>query len=438
MEEIEEEREEVLLGSAGGAPRVRVRATGECGQRAVQEELRLLAVLEVSGLSAVPAVLEIEDDGYTRESAPALQRRTGRHAADDGAAPTAERLALQRAREDLDALIDALHERGWVLGARPGAGLGVRADGSVVVRDLEGLRREEGLLVRQQDRLWIDSVLQDQERTLRRRMHRTGSGNAWGRAELAFSAPPAADEPPCDDAPTTERIPNSPSPETPLPAPRGSAKPRRTAPPSGAARSALRGLRAPVEEVLAHARLRRIAAMSAVAVLVLGGGTAAGAWWLVRDAEVSPAQGSTPPAAEPEQSAAAPVIEDPWELAAELAGARHAYVTGVSETPVAMPGSAALAEDRQTRQAYRGYQVRGGGPVVHDAELLEPPDGAGTAALRAVTSTAEHQLEDPHGRITDVAASEPIEVRLALRWDGTRWLIETAAQEGSEPQASGD
>src|SRR5699024_12007232 len=50
---------------------------------------------------------------------------------------------LARAREALDALIDALHERGWVLGAPPGGGLGARADGTVMVIDLRGLRREE-------------------------------------------------------------------------------------------------------------------------------------------------------------------------------------------------------------------------------------------------------------------------------------------------------
>src|SRR5699024_7510386 len=78
---------------------------------------------------------------------------------------------LARAREALDALIDALHERGWVLGAPPGGGLGARADGTVMVIDLRGLRREEGLGPRSADRRWVDSVLQDGDRTLRRRVH---------------------------------------------------------------------------------------------------------------------------------------------------------------------------------------------------------------------------------------------------------------------------
>ena len=124
-----EDREEILLG-AHANPRVAVRGRSLEGRCAVRDELQLLAALEVAGIGAAPAVLETEDGEYTRESAPPLTRRTGRRAAEDGSPPTAERLALSRAREDLDALLDELHQRGWVLGAPAGQGLGVRADGA--------------------------------------------------------------------------------------------------------------------------------------------------------------------------------------------------------------------------------------------------------------------------------------------------------------------
>jgi hypothetical protein len=163
---------------------VRVRWRGPEGQGAVTAEMQLLASLEVSGITAAPDVLGIEEDGYVRETAPELARRRGRRAAGAASPATGERLAQARAREDLEALVAALHERGWVLGAPRGRGLGVRADGRVVVLDLSGLRREEGLSARSADLHWIDSVLEDEERTLRRRIHALPGAGA-GQAPFA-------------------------------------------------------------------------------------------------------------------------------------------------------------------------------------------------------------------------------------------------------------
>ncbi|WP_341855451.1 hypothetical protein [Brachybacterium sp. GPGPB12] len=140
--------------------------------------MQLLAALEVAGISAAPDVIGMEEDGYIRETAPPLARRRGRRAADGGAPATGERVAQARAREDLEALVAALHERGWVLGAPRGRGLGVRADGGVLVLDLSGLRHEQSLAVRGADLHWIDSVLEDEERTLRRRVHALAGGGA--------------------------------------------------------------------------------------------------------------------------------------------------------------------------------------------------------------------------------------------------------------------
>src|SRR5699024_1872467 len=152
--------------------------------------------LEVAGLTAAPAVLGIEDDGYVREVAPPLAPRTGRRASRTGTPATAERAALGRARDDLDALVDALHERSWLLGARPGGGLGIRRDGSVILLDLDGLRPGEGLAERRADRRWVDSVLHDEQRTLRRRVHHAAPRTTGTpSAHLVPAAPSASARP---------------------------------------------------------------------------------------------------------------------------------------------------------------------------------------------------------------------------------------------------
>lgn len=434
-----EDREEILLG-AHANPRVAVRGRSLEGRCAVRDELQLLAALEVAGIGAAPAVLETEDGEYTRESAPPLTRRTGRRAAEDGSPPTAERLALSRAREDLDALLDELHQRGWVLGAPAGQGLGVRADGSVVVTDLQGLRREEGLAPRAEDRRWVDTVLQDQQRTLRRRIDTSappwapsapvdaGSGRKTAMsqemASAAASAEPSSARAAVAAAPASAAADDA-DPAAggamaqALPAPRRQLRRRRIEPAPRAASPRTRPLRTVLTDALHRPAMRRIAVLCAVTVLLLGGATALGVRWAAQ-----------PPAHTPEQQAvpapAAPEIEDPWQLVADLAGRRHAFVTGVSEVPVAAAGSSALEQDQQTRLAYTGHLVSGGGPVIHEVELLEGPTAQGTARLRAVTSTAEHEIEDPQGQVRTVPATQPAEVLLELSWDGQHWLIDSA------------
>ena len=433
-----EDREEILLG-AHANPRVAVRGRSLEGRCAVRDELQLLAALEVAGIGAAPAVLETEDGEYTRESAPPLTRRTGRRAAEDGSPPTAERLALSRAREDLDALLDELHQRGWVLGAPAGQGLGVRADGSVVVTDLQGLRREEGLAPRAEDRRWVDTVLQDQQRTLRRRIDTSappwapsapvdaGSGRKTAMSqEMASAVVPAE---PSSARAAVAAAPASAAADDAdpaaggamaqaLPAPRRQLR-RRIEPAPREAPPRTRPLRTVLTDALQQPAMRRIAVLCAVTVLLLGGATALGVRWAAQ-----------PPAHTPEQQAvqapAAPEIEDPWQLVADLAGSRHAFVTGVSEVPVAAAGSSALEQDQQTRLAYTGHLVSGGGPVIHEVELLEGPTAQGTARLRAVTSIAEHEIEDPQGQVHTVPATQPAEVLLELSWDGQHWLIDSA------------
>ena len=129
----------------------------------------------------------------------------------------------------------------------------------------------------------------------------------------------------------------------------------------------------------------------------------------------------------------APQIEDPQVLVAELAGARHAYVTGLSEEPASAPGSVALEEDRRLRDAYAGTTVSGGGPVVHSAEVIEQAEDGEIAVVRAETSMEELQVMRSEGEATTVPDTEAATVELVLRWDGEQWLILSA-----EPPHDGD
>ncbi|WP_114854951.1 hypothetical protein [Brachybacterium sp. YJGR34] len=402
-------REEERSARQGHEALVRVRWLSPAGRESVQAERQLLAALEVAGVRAAPDLLDLEDDGYVRESAPPLHRRSGRRSGDDLAPPTAERIALARAREDLDALIEALHERGWVLGAIGEQGLGVRADGSVVVRDLSGLRPGTRLAAQRADRRWVDAVLQDGERTLRRRVHGRATTSEEGTAEQGAMWHHGRSGSPPD------------------PARRRTWRQGGTTPTVRRGRGPMRRMGAVVREVLAQARHRRTAALTALTVLLLAGTAAVvvgTGWW----------PGTTRPgAAEPAAAARAPgeesrpaSIEHPWELAAELAGARHAYVTGLSAEPVAVPGSEAAAVDEEVRIAYQDVEVRGGGPIVHEAELIHGMSADGTATLRLLTSTEEHEVVAPDGSSRTVPATDPAVVELELLWEGGRWWVQRA------------
>ncbi|MFC7374533.1 hypothetical protein ACFQS2_12625 [Brachybacterium sp. GCM10030267] len=437
------DREETQVRVRGDRMALHVQALTPTGLESVRAEMQLLAALEVAGASAAPTVLEIGDEGYVRESARPLDLRGGRRSAVDGSPATAERMAQARAREDLDAVVDALHERGWALGAAPGQGIGIRADGSVVLLDLTGLAPGTEVSAQRADRAWVDSVLQDQERTLRRRIDEPR--HEMPREE---TGPPPEDDPgegagtPPEEASGDDEVPAKGSAATraaaPLPAPRlvrartryvGDTASRDIG--GGGVtgsswRTGARGLATAVRQVLAGRRTRRTAVLSAAVVLVAG--TVLGvASWLILFPDSGPrtsAEGAGPAAAPASAEAAVPKIEDPWALATELAGTRHSYVTGISEEPAALEGSEALAEDDQVREAYEGVEVRGGGPVVHEAELVREPTADGTARLQIETSTAEHEVIEADGSTRTVPATEATVVDLDLRWDGSRWLVQ--------------
>ena len=440
-------REEESLGAPGREDALRVRWRGPDGRESVTAELQLLAALEVAGISAAPDVIGMEEDGYIRETAPPLARRRGRRAADGGAPATGERVAQARAREDLEAFVASLHERGWVLGAPRGRGLGVRADGSVLVLDLSGMRREQSLAVRSADLHWIDSVLEDDERTLRRRVHALPGAGAPSLDLPGFLVTPAGTgptDPPRvpgeQGVPDREDAAEADSAEAdvaadasvvaPLPAPRlrRARTQARAAGGGDTGSSRRRGSGGALSAVLGERRHRRTALLSGAVVLALGLGAAA-AITLTTDrpepARQAPAvvAGGAPSGAGASQEGQVPEIEDPWALAAELAGSRHSYLTGASDVPVAAEGGAAQEEDERIRTAYEGYEVQGSGPVVHEAELLEGPDEDGIAVLRVLVSTEAGQVREGSGLVQETSDSGAYQVDLVLVWDGARWRI---------------
>ena len=440
-------REEESLGAPGREDALRVRWRGPDGRESVTAELQLLAALEVAGISAAPDVIGMEEDGYIRETAPPLERRRGRRAADGGAPATGERVAQARAREDLEAFVASLHERGWVLGAPRGRGLGVRADGSVLVLDLSGMRREQSLAVRSADLHWIDSVLEDEERTLRRRVHALPGAGAPSLDLPGFLVTPAGTgptDPPRvpgeQGVPDREDAAEADSAEAdvaadasvvaPLPAPRlrRARTQARAAGGGDTGSSRRRGSGGALSAVLGERRHRRTALLSGAVVLALGLGAAA-AITLTTDrpepARQAPAvvAGGAPSGAGASQEGQVPEIEDPWALAAELAGSRHSYLTGASDVPVAAEGGAAQEEDERIRTAYEGYEVQGSGPVVHEAELLEGPDEDGMAVLRVLVSTEAGQVREGSGIVQETSDSGAYQVDLVLVWDGARWRI---------------
>lgn len=439
--------ETVLPPHGAGAP-VKVQGLTAGGRIRVRAEMQLLAALEVAGALAVPGIVSIEDDGYVRESAPSLDPRGGRRAAEFGTPATAERAGTRRARDQLDALVDALHQRGWVLGAEDGQGVGLREDGTVVVLDLRGLMPHDDLASCRADRRWVDSVLTDSERTLRRRIQEPGPAGLYGglapegaepAAELADTAPrgtPGAIPAPRDVghsepaavrpvvragqhlAPAAQR---SPDPSIPS-IPSGPSGPSGPSDRSRETRGRLRRFLPRLREPLLARRSRRTVLTTAAAVLLAGSVLGTGTWLVMPSTGHQPSDRAT---GADGATAPAPPIDDAWALAAELAGARHAYVTGLSSQPIATPGSDALTADIAVRAAYEGYTVDGGGPVIHEAEVLEEPTAEGTALLRVLTSSEEAELVAADGsrRLVPATAQESIE--LEIRWDGTGWKVQS-------------
>lgn len=421
------DRIELLDSGPGGRGAVRVQGRTPAGREAVRAEMQLLAALEIDGPAAAPVVLETGEEGYVREAASPVRGGTGRRCATSRTPPTAERLATARARDQLDALVDALHGRGWVLGAPLGSGLGIRPDGSATVSDLTGLRPDGATSARVEDRMWVDSVLQDQERTLRRRIDAPSASALPGQAPVLELAGDGADGPE-EDAPGEGMYGGDETDEAegalgaagfaPVPAVQASSS--AAAPIWPAPRGRSRRLDLPG---------RRVLVMAAVAVLVTGGAIGVGTWRLASVPRSAAEQEPTTTAQAPAPSAvgttgaaeAVPTISDPRALATQLARDRRAYLIGVSDRPVALEGTPARLTDDDVRRAYDGHRVSGGEPVVHGASISAGPTPEGTAQLRVEISTSAYEITAADGSSRSVDATAAQVVRLDLRWDGGTW-----------------
>ena len=421
------ERQEVMHLRPDGQGLVEVRAASPASRQLVLDEAQLLAALEVEGLRAAPSVLRLEDDGYVREAASAQTPRRGRRSADDATPGTEERRATAGARDDLEALIGSLHARGWVLGAAPGQGLGIRSDGTVVVNDLSGLCAASGISPRLDDQLWIDSVLRDQQRTLKRRIDQLDPGpvpdglpsprpetdqertmEGGGFVLAAGVVGPEGDgesERSCAAEERREAAERDGAEQLGLPRPRGVGRRMRG-----------RWLGAP-REILGQLTSRS-RALLAGGVLIGGSLLGVGAWAMLP----APA-----PAPAPVAESAAPGIEDPRQVADELAAARHAYVIGASDAPVSRAGSPAREQDDAVRAAYAELTVAGDYPVVHSAELVAAPDAEGIARLSIESSTPAQEVLTADGTARQLPETGTVRVELTVQWDGNAWQITRAA-----------
>lgn len=430
---------------------IAVRAEEAEGRAEAEAERDLLLELADCGVLAAPRVVAAAPDGYLRELPMPLRRGDGRHAADLDSPGTEERLGRSRAREDLEHLLEALHERGWVLGSPAAAPVAVRTDGSVTVLDLAGLQPSSGIGPRLSDRHWLDLALDDGDRTLPRSaidlaqetidvlilmrdgaaevaergsaLERRSAVEAWleepGQAEA-----PAAREEQLDSGVRTAAQVRAAAQLLPESA-RGDRAARLLASRRASASepSERRG-----EEILAAvAALRTPRAL----ILLLGGGLLLGAllWALL----TVTAQEPVPVAEQPPEametigtdsvSGAPPQLLEADGVAADLLEHRHEYITGARDDSVAVPGSVAAEQDRTVREAYADAQVDGGRPEVLEATWLRVAPDTALAELEVVLRTPAHTVTEESGARDQVAGTQPVRIVLELEWDGAEWGV---------------
>lgn len=398
--------------SPAGRRVVVVRAIAPGGIAGVLEEARLLGELEAAGATALPRVLGTSATAYVREDAPPWGARLGRRRAETGSPATAERVALAAARELLDASVSALHERGYVLGLEGREGLALRPDGSVVVTELGSLRRAEDLASRRADQRWVDGVLGDQGRTLRRR-HETltiAPRTSDGERETPVRSGPAAAPPAGSD--DTGRSGAWAPPATPRRETMGRRARRRRPRPRRPRR------------LLAGAVAVALVSMTLTLLIATRAEAPTGSRTTARPAATRPTESV---AEAPAETSAVVAPEDPVALVAALASARRAHVVGKAGDSATLPSSPAAQEDGRLAEAYAGIDVAGWETQVVSAEVTALDTAAGTATVRARVAESPCTLTyaDGSSRVVPAAAEHDVELRLA--WEDGRWLLTEVA-----------
>ncbi|GAB2548998.1 hypothetical protein [Brachybacterium huguangmaarense] len=422
-------------------PVVVVRALAPAAIGDVEAEGDLLDALGSAGAPAMPRLLGSSRGAYVRERGEPWRRGTGRRCDDAGAPATGERRALARARDDLDASLAVLHDRGWVLGLSAGQGLAIRGDGSVVVDDLSGLRRATGTRARLADQRWIDAVLPDRDRTLRR----PRGEELWASPAMipsAFPAPPgggatSAAEP----AGRTMALPGADA-DADVDD-RRIAEPRPAVRATGEASRPRRGTRAGrgrrgrtwrSRRVAGLALLAAVAGASAAVTFVVGLDSFANAGSSGGPTTGEPSHASTPAQTPSTAASTAPPVAarkaapaDPRALVSELALARRAHIVEGAADTATVPGSPAAGADARLADAYEGRTVTGWTTDVTSAEVVATDPAAGTAVVRARISESERTVTEPSGEARAVPAVAEHDVLLALELHDGRWLIASVA-----------
>lgn len=412
--------------SPAGAPVLVVRAAPGADPAEVLGEADLLVALAGRGASAFPQVLGRSASAYVREEATPWSIRRGRRSADVGSPRTQERRAQAAAREALDGSIARLHEQGLVLGLSGLEGLGVRDDGSVMIRDLTHLAPNGTVRGRLADQRWIDGVLGDQGRTLRRRIDGhdapAGDGSALVSGDASSGGPgPLAPDPLAGPSVSggSGGIGTRSDAARPLPVPMRAGvgtPPRRR-------RVAERSRRrAPVSWRIYLAGAAVVCAGTAAAVLAGAGEQS--------PPDVGPSIAATPAPTPPAPTgrpttASGPAVrpEDPRALLEALAAARREHlIAGAPDTATA-PGSPAAEEDARLAEAYQDVAVSGWVTRVASAEVVAVDAEAGTASVRATVQESARSLTATDGTSRTVPASPEHEIVADLIWEDGRWVL---------------